>query len=509
LNRLFLPLVALVAAVGIGCSLLTFLLMAAADFIRIDDDVVFFLLPLIVAAASVYTLIYPRFRPLKLSEKRDTAVLYGLAAVAVVAVPTIIAQLYLKDEVGGVTRVRSASEIGALPLSKFYLAGEVCLAKDNPAVRATRHLTGRGGHTLQFKLYVAVRVCETWGRNQVWIALTYDKSVASRVADPEGEYRKFAEDSERQLAALDPKTFRYLEQIGNNSKRRNFEKAIAESGALVSARPLILIPHTEPFEPGSHNGLIWAFGALGIGACIWLLLLAIPAVDFAKVRTMKRALRLRRARNRLFARMFVLPTRESYGLPLLIDLNILVFLTMVFSGLGVEFFETDDLVEWGALYGPHVQGAGIFRLITSQFVHAGLTHLVTNLYGLVFAGVFLHGVIGNWRLIACYLICGVAGAIASLFFHPMTVSVGASGAIMGLCGLLLGLVALRDPRVVDNGPIILINIGIVVGLTLLHGFLARGIDNAAHVAGLVCGVVLGIAVSLIGARDRAPPSEHA
>lgn len=86
--------------------------------------------------------------------------------------------------------------------------------------------------------------------------------------------------------------------------------------------------------------------------------------------------------------------------------------------------------------------------------------------------------------------------MASAVVHPATISVGASGSIFGLFGVLLTLLALRDERIAQMRSFILVNVSIFVGLNLLLGSISTGIDNAAHLGGLATGVVLGLVIFL-------------
>lgn len=140
-----------------------------------------------------------------------------------------------------------------------------------------------------------------------------------------------------------------------------------------------------------------------------------------------------------------------------------------------------------------MHGWGWLRLLTPQFVHAGIIHLGSNMYGLLFATAFLSPVLTNWRLIAAYVVCGLGGTAASVWMHPEVVGVGASGAIFGLFGILLTLLLLKDRRIVAvaRKPI-LINTAIFVAFNLAAGAASYGIDNTAHVGGLLTGLVLGL-----------------
>jgi membrane associated rhomboid family serine protease len=185
-----------------------------------------------------------------------------------------------------------------------------------------------------------------------------------------------------------------------------------------------------------------------------------------------------------------------------------VFLAMALAGLGVMSFDPDDLLAWGADYRPAIHGFGIFRLIASQFVHGGLVHLVNNLYGLLFAGLFLSPVANNGRLIACYLLCGLAGSVASVMTHPATISVGASGAIFGLFGILLTLDLLGDARLAAARSVIFIGAGIFVGWNLLIGAATPGIDNSAHLGGLLTGALIGVVLFILNRFNRQKTRAH-
>jgi rhomboid protease GluP len=334
--------------------------------------------------------------------------------------------------------------------------------------------------------------------------LQYHDRVDNRGSDSDKEasYRSFADKSQRAFDAEDTRRYQYLEQVGVNSDRRNFEKALQKGGIDPALSPTILIPHRNPFAQRTGHLLQWLAYSFGIGAAVWLFLLLWPSVNAEKLKALKEPTPggEQHEPNGL---ALLLPRHQFYGLPILLDVNIGVFLAMAFAGLGVVSFQTDDLLAWGANYGPDIHGLGVFRLVTSQFVHGGIMHLLSNMYGLLFAGMFLAPVARNSRLIACYLLCGLGGSIASFVVHPAIMSVGASGAIMGLWGILLPLILLRDPRISAVAAPILINAAVFVGLTLLIGAVGQGIDNAAHVGGLATGIVIGFALFFLD-RGKEP-----
>jgi membrane associated rhomboid family serine protease len=119
-------------------------------------------------------------------------------------------------------------------------------------------------------------------------------------------------------------------------------------------------------------------------------------------------------------------------MPALLAVNVIVFLMM--GGGGTE---PDTLVSWGASFGPRTTNGEWWRLVASMFVHTGLFQLVVNCAALVQLGLILERLVGHVTFAAVYIAAGLLASLVSLSDYPMAVSVGASGAISGLYGLLL------------------------------------------------------------------------
>lgn len=186
-----------------------------------------------------------------------------------------------------------------------------------------------------------------------------------------------------------------------------------------------------------------------------------------------------------------IPVKNFFFTPLLLITNILVFIIMVASG--VHFFEPDaqSVLEWGANFQPVTLNGEWWRMFTACFLHFGILHLVLNMYALGFIGLMLEPLIGKWRYITAYLLTGVAASAASLYFNDAVVSAGASGAIFGMYGMFLAMLA---GGVVHKSvqKDLFASIGIFVAYSLFSGFTATGIDNAAHLGGLISGFIIGM-----------------
>jgi rhomboid protease GluP len=187
------------------------------------------------------------------------------------------------------------------------------------------------------------------------------------------------------------------------------------------------------------------------------------------------------------------PVDGYFITPILMILNITVFALMVISGIHFLMPESQHLLDWGANFRPMTLEGQPWRLFTSCFLHIGVIHLLMNMYALLYIGVLLEPYLGKTRFLAAYLISGIAASMASLWWNDLTISAGASGAIFGMYGVFL---ALLSTNLLDRSAkkTLLVSIGVFVGYNLLSGLEPEsGIDNAAHIGGLLSGLVIGYA----------------
>ena len=173
------------------------------------------------------------------------------------------------------------------------------------------------------------------------------------------------------------------------------------------------------------------------------------------------------------------------------ELNILVFLAMALTGVNVVSPSAIDLMHWGAIHRPEVTGGEWWRLLTCVFVHGGYMHLLLNLYGFVIVALFVEPIFGHFRYLFVYLFSGICGSLCSIMVHSNTVSVGASGAIFGLYGAILGLLFTNSFPIFGQ-KIVFFLLGIYVAVNLFQGFQQGNIDNAAHIGGLIGGAISGV-----------------
>jgi rhomboid protease GluP len=175
----------------------------------------------------------------------------------------------------------------------------------------------------------------------------------------------------------------------------------------------------------------------------------------------------------------------------LIALNLLVWLANLAGGLSPFLPEARELLAWGGNLLPLTQREP-WRLVSAMFLHAGIIHLAFNMWALWNVGSIAERFYGNTQFALIYLLSGLFGSLASLFFAARTaVSVGASGAIFGITGALLAAILLKRDKL--PAPLVASmrsSLFMFVGYSLFLGFTSGVVDNAAHVGGLVSGFAL-------------------
>jgi membrane associated rhomboid family serine protease/Flp pilus assembly protein TadD len=185
-------------------------------------------------------------------------------------------------------------------------------------------------------------------------------------------------------------------------------------------------------------------------------------------------------------------TPRIFITPIIIALNLAVFVAMLGTGVSFVAPQSDQLLKWGADYGPQTLDTEWWRLLSSAFVHIGVVHLLLNMWCLWSLGRLAERMFGNWTFLAIYLLSGLGGGLVSVWWNPTIVSAGASGAVFGVAGSLVafwhfGKVALPRSIIKRDFASILT----FVGYNLAFGFAKDGVDNAAHLGGLLVGLALG------------------
>ena len=182
--------------------------------------------------------------------------------------------------------------------------------------------------------------------------------------------------------------------------------------------------------------------------------------------------------------------KKMYMTTGLIVVNVLYFLFL--SVQGNPSYDMELMLRYGAVYTPYVtEGHEYYRLLTACFMHFSIAHLVNNMIVLLAVGNVLERNIGHWRFLVVYLLAGVLANAFSCYYHlelqDISISAGASGAVFGLVGALLFAVLRSRGRLMGLS---LRGMVIFAGLSIYLSAVSGGVDNAAHISGLVFGFLL-------------------
>jgi len=180
----------------------------------------------------------------------------------------------------------------------------------------------------------------------------------------------------------------------------------------------------------------------------------------------------------------------------LIILNGIVYLFSAMESQAFVDMDLQVLVDMGALYGPlTVLRDEWWRLGTAMFLHGGMTHLLMNMFSLYLIGRGAEMYFDTKSYLSIYIFSGLIGGLISLYVHPASVGVGASGAIFGVFGALAGFFLAYKEQIATQSKAFMKDFGIIIVINLVIGLSIESVDVSAHIGGLVTGFIGGFMLS--------------
>ena len=215
----------------------------------------------------------------------------------------------------------------------------------------------------------------------VWMGVHYsdDISTQTSAAEKEAAFQAFIKRSESLFKAEKfENPLGYYSRLGNTDERQAYVEAARRTGFATADTTQVLMvlqPGDETFALRGNDSARWLMGWVGIGSCLFLILLMITST------LSRRVSEFRAGRNRIQRWPTWLTPRAGYSLtPLLLLTNAGIYLAMALAThSGIESFAASDLSAWGGNYGPAVAAGEWWRLLSSAFLHGGLMHLANNL----------------------------------------------------------------------------------------------------------------------------------
>ena len=181
----------------------------------------------------------------------------------------------------------------------------------------------------------------------------------------------------------------------------------------------------------------------------------------------------------------------------LLAVNVLMWLVLHFTG-GSE--DSQNLLRFGAKYGPYIACGDWWRLITPMFLHIGFFHLLANSFGLFIFGGMVERIFGSVAFVAIYLVAGVLGNLFSYWadigiYHSTPIGAGASGAVFGIIGAFGSYLLLNRHVLGQMGRQAMMSVLFIVGINFVFGITLSGVDNMAHLGGLFGGALLALVIA--------------
>lgn len=170
----------------------------------------------------------------------------------------------------------------------------------------------------------------------------------------------------------------------------------------------------------------------------------------------------------------------------IIGINIVVFLISAFLSNNIFNIDSNVLIAMGAKENTLISNGEYYRLLTSEFLHAGIVHIAMNMYSLYIIGKLVEKIYGKSRYLIIYISSGIFASLLSYLFSN-SMSVGASGAIFGVMGATLIMAYKLRDRI---GKDFLINVISVIVINLIFSVSVPNIDLFAHLGGFISGTIL-------------------
>lgn len=481
-----------------GYTLLHWILFIKLDLFNLKEIITNFGIPIGLTLISAWIFLRPTLKALNLEAKNgDLVDLYTFILWIIMTVPLVIAQEYIVSATGTLTEVNSINDINENKLSKYYTLNDYYIDKQRIGMYTAFNVSGKHNEDFCMHIYIAMPIFEKpadtiISKPRAWLGITFDETISNRMDNiqKDEQYRIFAGMSQSKFNYLDVSKFKYLDRISNSDKKEGLLNAI-KSNQVYEPSDIVFVSNDEPFEKRNGAKLEWLIGTTAVGSLIWLIMLMIPSFNESQLKRIKSGKPDKKAqKEREETLKFFLPREGFFITPIIIYINVLVFIAMVLAGAGFLTFNGEYLFKWGGNFGPTTTDGEWWRLLTNIFLHGGLMHLLLNMYGLLFVGIFLEPIMGKSKYLLAYLFTGILASTASIMWHEATLSIGASGAIFGLYGIFLALM-LTKIYPAQFSKIFLLSTLIYIIINIVLGF-TGGIDNAAHIGGLLSGFIVGL-----------------
>lgn len=489
----------------VGLLLIRWLFSIKFQWLNLSAEVWDIFIPLLFPWIPIVIWLRPKLKFLQFKgSSGNGSFLFMIISWITIMLTMTFSQTYLVSSTARLVKLETVDQIKASKKNEYYTIKKFYVDESLAANISDFEVSGKHDENLNIHVYFVAPIInfETEEYNEspkVWYGVNFHKSISNRLTNQEKEtaFRNFYEQCATKMSKTDIYDFEYFKPIQKSKHKANFLSAVeVRINQPADETYTILTPSQEKFDERIGNELLYSFIALFSGILIFTLALLWPKFNYREV------VRLRRQFNSTNSNLvggwdFLLPKDGHFVTSIIIHLNILVFLIMVFSGVSFIAPSMMDMLVWGGNNKYQLLQGEWWRLLTNIFLHAGIMHLIFNIFALVLAGIFIEPVLGRKQYALLYLSSGILASFVSAVWHSNTVSVGASGAIFGVYGALFTLLIFTNIFPKENRQTLIASIGSVIGINLILGAITPQIDNAAHIGGLFSGAIIGYLIHYI------------
>lgn len=437
IKQVFLPYVALLGGLILGYGLFRWGLDIKLGWLPWPDAVAEVIIPMLLLVGGIFLVMARRVKLLEVGGKLGNdhftyQMLFWVAGLA----PLIISQVYLGKTSYQVIPVADLAEVWSYPQGRYFEIEGYGVATKQCFSEFEARQEGKYGQELSFYLVFA---CRFQGEDAAWYGVSFQEKINNRKSETykQTRYRQFFDSAVQVFKQYDFYEHNLFEKARYADRRAPYLAAIQRERPDISGTDqLILLPMDE--APGAkQQETLWYFW-LSTLICLMLTfcLSILPPLNQNAWKKYQRGASLKEKAPGDIWPYFTLggPIPAT---AVLFWLNVGIFLLMLLLGVDVFSPAKQQLMDWGGMRQAEVFQGGYWRMLSALFLHLGPYHLIGNVISLGLAGFFLEQSLGSRRFLGIYFLTGLVAALVSLWWHPDSVIVGASGAIFGSFGTLL------------------------------------------------------------------------
>jgi len=488
---------------------LRWLLFIKYPILDVREEIWNFWIPLIFPGIPLLIWIRPRLRVLQFKAKVEDCRFWLLLILWL----TLTGMLYFSQNLlttatGKLVVVNNVNEINFKNKVRYYKIKRFVVDHKYGTSYTDISVSGKYKSDFNIHLYFAapITVPSQKRKNIVpkyWYGMEFQKTIDNRLSAAAKDimYKEYFKECVARLSVDKYTQVDHFERLPRSSLKTNLVRAItSEFNQVPNAYYEILSPVTTSYEARNGSKAKWMILSLVIGLGIFLLLLIWPTFYEQEYKRQLAGIKPKKD-DLLYALSYLIPKDGHFITSIIIDINVLIILAMLIKGYSISSPNAAELLEFGASRRTEVIEGQWWRLLTNVFLHSGILHLLSNITGIVVAAIFIEPVIGRKKYALLYLLSGLGASLCSIAYYENTVSVGASGAIFGLYGAILAsMISNNYSRKFKKS--VLIFFTVYIGINLFYGLLG-GIDNAAHIGGLITGALLGLLNDLSDEKQKA------